>query len=295
MVSVIVCSVNEQLFRSISENIQQTIGVKYEIIRFDNTIHNVGIAEAYNAAAEKSVFPYLCFVHEDVRFKTKNWGEAAIAHFSRGNIGAIGLAGSIYKTSVVSSWWQPLIDGLEPKRGSIIQHYKHIQKAPEHVFFNPIDEIESPVVSLDGVFIFLGVDTWRDNKFDSTLIKGFHAYDLDFTVRVGAKQQVVVVYDILLDHYSEGTNDKDWFLGNVLVHQKLRNMLPIIIAGVDLAIVKKAEISYLRHNLGLIEGYNLTRSEKFILFTHMARQILSQGINREAVSLFRRLYNCLVN
>ena len=37
--------------------------------------------------------PYLCFVHEDVRFVTQDWGRKIVAHLQDKEVGLVGIAG----------------------------------------------------------------------------------------------------------------------------------------------------------------------------------------------------------
>jgi hypothetical protein len=271
-----VCSIKETVFKTLSESIQETVGVEYEVIKLDNNLYKVGIAEAYNIGAGKAKFPYLCFVHEDVKFVSHNWGERAINHMlAHKDIGAIGLAGSLYKSKVVSSWWQPAIDNFEPKRVNIIQHYKFSNKESEHLVINPLNELIADVACLDGVFIFVKSSIWKDALFDSVLLKGFHGYDLDFTSRVGVKNRNVVAYDILLEHFSEGSNRKDWFFDNINVHKKIGSLLPLNKSNVDEKIIRKAELGYIQHNMKLIEEYDLAKNENITALSYIIESVFA--------------------
>src|SRR4051812_42275498 len=117
MVSIIVSSVNETYFLQLSDNIKETIGINYEIIKIEKDINQLGICYAYNKGAEKSVYPYLCFVHEDVKFVTSNWGRLIINHFeSEPQIGLLGVAGNICKSRMSSIWPLSSMKGIETRR-----------------------------------------------------------------------------------------------------------------------------------------------------------------------------------
>ena len=56
MLSIIICSIKENLFQLVSQNIEETIGaISYEIIRIDNLKEQLPITQAYNKGAEKAV------------------------------------------------------------------------------------------------------------------------------------------------------------------------------------------------------------------------------------------------
>ena len=80
MISIIICSVNNDYLQNIKNNIAETIGTEYEIIAYDNRHTNHVICHVYNLCAAKAKFPYLCFVHEDVELLSKDWGKELIAY-----------------------------------------------------------------------------------------------------------------------------------------------------------------------------------------------------------------------
>jgi hypothetical protein len=226
MISLIVSSHQLAYFSALETSIAETIGVEYELIKVENP-GSIGICKAYNIGAKRSKYPYLCFVHEDVKFKCKNWGQNLINHFSSDSkCGVIGLAGSVCKNRMLTSWWQPVINGTETKRTNYIQAFSN--GTSQHFLLNPLNEDKSLVVSLDGVFMAMKKKVWEQVLFDQQLLKGFHAYDLDFTIRSSKKFNNYVVYDILLEHYSEGVNDLNWLKQNLLIHNKNKQRLPII-------------------------------------------------------------------
>ena len=78
MFSIIVCSISPERLSNLSQNIHDTIGVEYELIGIDNRTKKWPIAKVYNEGARQARYPYLFFVHEDVKFHTKDWGQVII-------------------------------------------------------------------------------------------------------------------------------------------------------------------------------------------------------------------------
>lgn len=149
MISIIISSINPTLLNQLSENIEKTIGVEYEIISHNNYKSNWGICKVYNHCAEKAKYENLVFCHEDILFHTQNWAEILLNYLNNEEIGLIGVAGGIYKSKFHSSWWVNLID-INLQRINIIQHSKNIS----HIdFINPKNEKFSNVVAIDGVFM----------------------------------------------------------------------------------------------------------------------------------------------
>jgi glycosyltransferase involved in cell wall biosynthesis len=228
MISIIVSSHRPVQFSAFSKSLSSTIGVPYELIQIDNP-STMGLCEAYNAGAQKAKYDILCFVHEDIQFITDKWGLKLLSHFqSDENIGVVSVAGSVCKSKMPSGWWQPAENNTEPKRMNIIQQSRYQGGAQVHDYINPFNEKKSLVATLDGVFLAVHKKVWEKNKFDETLLKGFHGYDIDFTINVGRTRNNYVVYDVLISHQSEGNMNLDWFRSVFEVHKKWRRLLPIV-------------------------------------------------------------------
>ena len=93
MLSLIICSQKPVLSTELSRNIEETVGVDYEIIHIDNSQHQYSIFQAYNKGVELAHGEYLCFMHEDVVYHNKDWGRAIEQHLSQPFVGALGVAG----------------------------------------------------------------------------------------------------------------------------------------------------------------------------------------------------------
>lgn len=230
MISIIVCSKNKKIFESFDTNVSKTIGnVKYEVIRIDNTVLQLSICDAYNLGAEKSNYEILLFVHEDVEFRTHDWGSILINNFKDSKYLLLGLAGSIFKTKSISSWWQPKYKNIEPKRINIIELKDEIEI---NNFTNPNNEEISEVISIDGVFMATKRITWDNNKFNSNLA-GFHSYDLDYSIQVGEKGKVGVIFNIDIVHFGLGILTKQYFENQILVHNRFNKILALSVEDCD--------------------------------------------------------------
>ena len=130
MLSIINCSVNEQYLKDLEINIKETIGVPYEIIVFDNRNINYGLTKVYNQCAEKSQYPYLCFLHEDTKWITKNWGDIIIEKLKDKETGMIGFAGGVAKLKEYLGW----ISIPDFIRQHLIHH---IEGKKKYVYINP--------------------------------------------------------------------------------------------------------------------------------------------------------------
>jgi hypothetical protein len=289
MISIIVCSKEQKKFDIFRINVAETIGVEFEIIQINNSKNAFGICEAYNEGAAKARYPYLCFVHEDVKFVTQNWGENLINHFiGDDETGVVGVAGSTYKIKMLSSWWQPTIGGIDPKRTNYIQIIPK-KNSKKYFYLNPLAEIRSPVATLDGVFLATRKEIWMETRFDQKLLTGFHGYDLDFSLRVGQKFNNYVVYNILLEHDSEGVNDLNWFSQNFLVHQKNKWSLPVIVdESINSKDLRAIDKSYLESNVRFVSEKQLKILKTFSIFIKL---IVASKLYRWNNTFLRSFFN----
>ena len=227
MVSIIVCSVNHQLFKKLKINIELTIGIEYELIRFDNHEKSLGICEVYNHCAERAKYPYLLFIHEDIMFHSHEWGLRLVNTLKKDNIGLLGVAGAIFKASSPMSWV-----------ATPSEYYR------SNAFFEKSENIKSysvdskVVVVVDGMLIAIRKGIWEQFRFNSEL-KGFHLYDIDLSYRIfKAGYDLVVAGNIQVQHFSKGTFNTCWFKESTKWHSGKE--LPIFLPSVS-----KPEISYL--------------------------------------------------
>ncbi|PWS31692.1 glycosyltransferase [Pedobacter paludis] len=219
MLSIVICSKDKNQFINVSKNIEETIGIDYEIIKIDNINNDFGICKAYNAGASLSKYQLLCFVHEDILVHTQNWGKVIINFFNKNQeAGILGVAGSKYKSIVPSIWAQGLYntDSL-----NIIQHYADtVANINSTVKF---DEVKT----LDGVFLCCTKEIWSKNKFDEINFDKFHFYDLDFCTQVGQYNKIYATGEILIEHFSSGNLNRDWVEYSVKYTRKWLHILPL--------------------------------------------------------------------
>lgn len=231
MISVIICSVDKALLAAVKDNIKATIGVEHEIIAIDNLQLNKGICAVYNEGANLAMYPLLCFLHEDILLKTKNWGERVLEIFIDQNVGLLGIAGSTYRSVVPSGWFPPSAFCTKPWRLNIDQGSKYQDRGEKHEYFNPRQEKLSKVACIDGVWFCTTKKIAQSIKFDEQLLKGFHGYDIDFSLAVNKEFKILVTYDVLLTHSSDGNFDDRWLKELIKVQHKHYAQLPINYEG----------------------------------------------------------------
>lgn len=224
MISVIICSINKQLCEQVIKNIDSTIGLPWEPIIKDNIQEKKSITRVYNEAAKVAKYEILCFVHEDVLFKTRDWGRKIISDFQQDNqLGLVGIGGCKYKSELPSGWFT----GIEEVDCCNIEHIDNKGKSTL-IFFNPDRGKKlQEVVVIDGVFMCCPKIVWSNTHFDEKLLTGFHLYDIDFSFRVAQKYKVAVTFDIDMVHFTEGGNYGDvWIKYTLLWHKHMEKYLP---------------------------------------------------------------------
>lgn len=223
MISVLICSVKPNLLKKVQENISDSIGIPFEILHFDNRVSHYRICKVYNDLAAKAKFNYLCFLHEDVILKTVGWGKKLIDEFLEdSDVGLIGIAGSKYKSNYFSGWYSGI------KALDCANYYHQYPSGSEHVFLSPSGtKITEEVVCIDGVMMCCKREIWKQTLFDEELLKGFHFYDIDFSLRVSRQYKVMVTFDIDLTHITTGGDySNNWVETAILFHKKKKDKLP---------------------------------------------------------------------
>jgi hypothetical protein len=221
LISVIICSRFKQLSSVLKHNIKETIGCDYELLVVDNSENNYSIFEAYNIGIEKSNFPFLCFIHEDISFDTLNWGINIIQLFEQdAKIGLIGIAGAKTKTKMPSAWWNC------PKDHKVIylkQRFNNQKTELWNCGFN--ENAVEEVAVIDGVLMAARkIDTI---KFSSNL-KGFHNYDLNISIEYAFHNfKIMVTNSILITHFSLGKIDASWINSTIQFDKLFKDKLPL--------------------------------------------------------------------
>lgn len=269
MISIIISSYQPHYLEALKINIENTIGVPYELICIKNP-GLMGICEAYNRGGQKAKFPYLCFLHEDIIFQTENWGFKVVDHFIKNEkLGLLGIAGNIYKPYVLSGWGSSW--GGDLTRINFYQASKN-ENPVTFINLNSSDRAPDRVATLDGCFLCTKNNIFSSIKFDEVLFKDYHCYDIDYSLSVGEKYDVEVVYDIFLTHFSYGGYNKKWFQETVKLHKKWNQKLPYNVQKLSLIEIQEQETGayyfILNKVLEFDYGYNyllkINFSKKFI-------------------------------
>jgi len=227
--------------KSLKENVVATIGVECEWLVWDNRDKNTGLCKVYNELAAQAQFPFLCFVHEDILFRTQNWGRYLL-----GLVGAdtathlVGIAGGKYKSRLYSGWYSGARD-LD------YYHITHSENGKDQQLSYPLlwPHTEERVACIDGVFMFCKKEVWRQHLFNEDLLKGFHFYDIDFSMRVAKENKVVVTNQVDIIHLTKGGDyGNKWIEQAFIFHDHMADALPFAVRAVD---EKETEMAVARY------------------------------------------------
>jgi hypothetical protein len=234
MISLIICSRNSEISPLLKKNITETIGVGYEVIIIDNSQNKYSIFQAYNEGVRKSIFPYLCFMHEDILFHTKDWGCKVIEHFKNPQVGLIGVVGGHYMPQCPASWWSTQYNSGQFIQGFYDKHKYNTETISCSRYKKP-NETSLNVAAVDGFWFCIPRKLFSVVKFDEETFKEFHFYDTDICFQIiNQNKEVRVVFDILIEHSSRGTQNGAFLEQRVICYNKWAHFLPII-RGIEIS------------------------------------------------------------
>ena len=280
MLSVIICSRKFNVNKDFINNIKSTIGCPFELIIIDNSNNQYSIFEAYNLGIEKSTGDYWCFIHDDILFHSKDWGNEVLRIFEQDNkIGLIGIVGAKLKTKMPSAWW----DCPEQfKIINIVQHFKsgkvkHLRQGWKE---NNIEE----VVVVDGVFMAARrIDKIR---FSDSL-QGFHNYDLNLSFEYKKKgYRIVITNKILIEHFSKGVINTLWYQSTVKIHDLYSKILPLQLNNHS----KKTKDLEFKNGSKFIAS-SFGHVDRIVIIRHWIRLIIVKPISKFHLKFLRILFS----
>ena len=229
MLSIIICSRKADISEEIKHNIASTIGCEYELCVIDNSRNDYTIFTAYNEGVRCAKGDILCFMHEDLVFHSKDWGQRVEEVFNDKGIGCLGVIGSKFLPNQPAAWW--LCHATE---GYLIQGYRDT-KGNYKTFVDSTNlkpkELKDVVV-VDGCWFCIMREMFDAIRFDEETYSSFHCYDMDICMQVIEQQKrVVVTGDIAIEHRSMGNVGKDFYNQLALFYNKWKEKLPYSTMG----------------------------------------------------------------
>jgi hypothetical protein len=201
------------------KHVDDTIGVNHKTVCYQN-FNQFSLPKIYNNAIDTYKVENCIFVmcHNDIIFKTRNWGKLLLTKYNNSKYDIIGVAGSTYMPAS-GTWWED-----RSKMFGIVEHTNGISTWVSE-FSKEIYGVKD-VVLIDGLFMSFNPDTIL-HKFDEEF-RGFHFYDLSFCIPNyldGCNIGVTTVIRIL--HKSIGETNPQWEQNRMQFAEKYKDELPI--------------------------------------------------------------------
>lgn len=240
--SVVVCSKSAQVPGSFARNIRGTIGsVEYEIVWIDNSRSDYSIFSAYNRGVSLAQYDVVCFMHDDVKMVSEDWGAICLKMLEDKQVGMIGLIGTHY-LSPFSAYW--LSSGIN--HGRILQGFeKDGVHCTEEWNWNKRDKYSNRVVAVDGIWMCCPKSVFDGGiRFDEDTYDGFHFYDMDLSMQiVHSGRKILIADDILAEHTTQSHYNHSFLESCKRFHRKWNGHLPVMSEPVSEEDVQAFEVN----------------------------------------------------
>ncbi|TVT38264.1 hypothetical protein FNT36_18875 [Hymenobacter setariae] len=223
MISIIICSRGQSFRQSTIESVAGSIGVPYEVIAIDNSKNEYGICEAYNIGATRAQYGILCFMHEDIAFRTTGWGNIVERILLDNSIGVLGITGGKWLPNAPGTWWSC---GNKYLSSNVLDQSSNGEYS-RYTYSNPEDKNLVDVAAVDGLWICARKEVWARFPFDEKVFPGFHFYDVDFCATISQEYRICVSLEISVTHFSLGSYNDSWLTYADVFYRKHLNRLPI--------------------------------------------------------------------
>lgn len=263
MISAIICSRSKDIASDQRSNIEETVGADVEIVVIDNSANTETIFSAYNKGVKSAKGDLLCFVHDDVMFRTNGWGRLIETHFlADEKLGMIGFAGAHFLPDVSMYWDEsPFISehNLTTRNRQTEQCF-----SLEHFGENALSE----VAAIDGMCFFVRRSLFDSIAFDEATFNGFHLYDMDISMQVRRTGfKVCVCKDVLVEHFYDYNPNKAGFglfeTNLRKFYEKWSSQLPLAVGleGMTKGVVSQLN-EYVKRQMELKESLEKIRESK---------------------------------
>ncbi len=270
MISIIICSRNQTITQALFNNIKETVGIPHELIIIDNSKNQYSsLASAYNEGVRKSQNDILCFMHDDIVYHTKGWGETVLSHFREKKVGMIGVAGTRYLSDIPSIWWAGGHKYMNSPNGTLclnsIDTNRDNIKESVYNFVNPEKSVATRVTILDGLWFCVKKEMFDSVCFDDHYYDGFHFYDLDLSMQINTLGfELRSIFDITLEHVSASKHDRKWIENCFKFYKKWHSDLPI--SSCKLPLKQKIIIDY--ESLRVLYDIHKLNNVPFLIFSN---------------------------
>ena len=222
-ISLIVCSRRSDISDTLRENVATTIGTAdYEWVCIDNSANKYSIFEAYNLGISRAKGEVLCFMHDDIEYRSTGWGDVVIRCLQADTADACAVIGNKYARkapSYTGSRGFACLQYIDEKRGLLADYDASLEQGG------------NSIILFDGMWFCLHRRCLERVHFDEGY-KGFHFYDMDTAMQLFTSGfRTVFTPDILIWHRSGGQFDRVFLENSYRYYRKWHRMLPATSAG----------------------------------------------------------------
>lgn len=283
MISLIICSRDPGALAAVSQSVAATIGVAYEIIPIDNSKGQYGICEAYNLGAAQARYDLLCFMHEDIRFRTAGWGQTVVRLLADATIGVLGVTGGQLQVAAPAAWWGC---GLSYCRENVVEIFADGRS--EHVVRNPEGAVLTDVAVADGMWLCSRKEVWAQHPFDAQTFTEFHFYDVDYCTEIfRAGLRVCITFELVLEHHSRGNINAQWAHNALKYQHKRANQLPFGVVNIPWGERRGIELRALQEFVALLIRQQFART---VVAKYLVQCLLLSPFNRDTLWLTKQLF-----
>lgn len=206
-VTLAFCSLDLSKDAEFLDNIHNKSNTKLDIMP---KVGYTSICKAYNEVLKESKNDTIIFCHNDINILTDGFDKIIYDLFEKNKkFGIIGVVGS-------NAWEREGWSGNKGQAlGTLIQYNKYHPMStlvPQWILFSPLfrcNELVSAITA-DGLFIAVRRDRIKA-RFDENL-KGFHFYDVMFTIdNIIENVLTGITYKLDICHFSDGKYSKEWY------------------------------------------------------------------------------------
>ena len=182
------------------------------IFEFEENNKN-GLGIIYNKFIQenKDLYKWIVFIHDDVTINDLHLEEKLNNHKEKYGFDVIGVAGGVNPVMKPPFLWHIMCGGLEnnPNIHGEVAHYHGNQ-----IFLSKFGTFPARVAIIDGLFIAVHTDSFKNTslKFDEQF--DFHLYDIDFSLQANQNKLKIGVMEVNLIHRSHGLQEQGFELFN---------------------------------------------------------------------------------
>ena len=144
------------------------------------------------------------------------------------------------------------------------------------------------VAVVDGIWMCTRRSVWEKNPFDDLTFRGFHFYDMDFSMQILQNFRVCVSFEIILEHFSLGCFNIAWIQAAFQFVSKWKTLLPVStirLSKKDIAVADYFFLKSFTRNL-ISNHYNI-----FIVIKYLSRCFTYRFYDKDNFWLAKRLVN----